>query len=65
MSTEPLESQIIANVLRELQKCSLSNAWVRDPQLLADARKHGAETAVRCLYQTGSLPSSIAERAIR
>ena len=54
-----LESQLIANVLRELQKTTLTAAWVRDPHLLADARKYGAEEAVRCLHQFGVLPSYI------
>jgi hypothetical protein len=56
---EPLESQLIANVLRELQQTTLTNAWVRDPALLADARKYGAEEAVRCLNLYGTLPSII------
>ncbi|WP_407538892.1 hypothetical protein Q0M94_12000 [Deinococcus radiomollis] len=57
--TEPLESQLIANVLRELRGTTLSSAWVRDPALLADARKYGAEEAVRCLNVYGALPSVI------
>lgn len=65
MNPEASESQLIANVLRELQKYPISSNWIRNPQLLADAKKYGAEAAVRCLYEFRMLPSDIAERFIR
>jgi len=65
VSSEVPESQVIANVLRELQKYPISTSWVRDPQLIADAKKYGAEATVRCLYEFRMLPSDVAERFIR